>query len=230
MLPNWWKRCLAEAIGTFALTFVGAAAICTDSYSGGEVGLLGIAVAHGLVLAVMVTATGHVSGGHLNPAVTLGALLSGTIRTSLAGLYVIAQVSGGIVAGWVLIRTFAPEVWQPVQLGAPVLGPGVAFGTAVFLEAVLTFFLVFTVLQAAVHERTPGHVYGFAIGLVWTFDILVGGPLTGGAVNPARAFGPALAAGYWNHQLVFWVGPALGGIFAAAAFSLLRDQARSPAG
>lgn len=222
MQPDWWKRCLAELVGTFALTFIGAGAICTDQYSGGEVGLLGIALAHGLVLSIMVTSTGHVSGGHINPAVTLGALLSGAIRAPLAGLYVVAQLAGGALAGLVLVRTFAREVWAPVGLGTPVPSPEVEFWTAVFIEAVLTFFLVFTVLQTAVDERAPASVYGFAIGLVLVFDILVGGPLTGAAMNPARVFGPALASGVWTDHLVYWIGPACGGVFGAVAHALLR--------
>ncbi|MFQ5742566.1 MAG: MIP/aquaporin family protein [Acidobacteriota bacterium] len=225
MTPDWWKRCLAELIGTFALTFVGAASICTNQYSGGEVGLLGIAIAHGLVLAIMVTATGHVSGGHINPAVTLGVLLSGAIRPAMAVIYVISQLLGAALAGLLLVRTFAAEVWLPVQLGTPSLGASVAFSTGVYIETVLTFLLVFTVLQVAIDERAPKNVYGFAIGLVLVFDILVGGPLTGAAMNPARAFGPALAAGVWTNHLVYWIGPAIGAVLAAVAAALLRADA-----
>jgi len=222
MSPDWWKRGLAEFIGTFGLTFIGAAAICTDQYSGGEVGLLGVALAHGIVLAVLVSALGHVSGGHVNPAVTLAVVLSGAIRPTMAGLYVAAQLLGGIAAGLVLARTFSPEVWQPVALGAPVLGPGVAFSTGIFVEAVLSFFLVLVFLQAAIDGRAPDNVHGLVIGLVLVFDVLVGGPLTGAAVNPARALGPALAAGVWTDQLVWWVGPAAGALVAALAHNLMQ--------
>lgn len=225
MSPDWWKCCLAEAIGTFALTFVGAAAICTNQYSGGEIGLLGIALAHGTVLAVMVTATGHVSGGHINPAVTLAATLAGAIRAPMAGLYVISQLGGAVIAGFLLLRTFDVEIWQPVALGTPALGIGVGFAIGVFVEAMLTFLLVFTVLQVAVDQRAPKHVYGFAIGAVLIFDILIGGPLTGAAMNPARAFGPALASGIWHDQLVYWLGPAVGGVLGAVAHGLLRPRA-----
>lgn len=221
MSPDWWKRCLAEFIATFGLTFIGAAALCTDRYSGGEVGLLGVALAHGIVLAVLVTALGHVSGGHVNPAVTLGVLISGAIRPAMAALYVVAQLVGGVTAGFVLARTFSREVWEPVALGAPVLGPGVEFSTGIFIEAVLSFFLVLVFLQTAVDDRAPANVYGFAIGLVLVFDILVGGPLTGAAVNPARAFGPALAAGVWTDQLVWWIGPAAGALVAALGHNLM---------
>ena len=216
------KGMLAEAIGTFALTFVGAAAVCTDYYSGGEVGLLGIALAHGLVLAIMINATGHVSGGHINPVVTLAALLSRAIGPQRAAMYVGAQLLGAVIAGLTLTRIFAADVWQPVALGTPTLGSGVEFGTAVFVEAVLTFFLVFTVLQMVGDERAPTNVYGFAIGLVLVFDTLVGGPITGAAMNPARAFGPALASGTWSHHLVYWVGPVLGSVVATVAHALLQ--------
>ena len=216
------KRLLAETVGTFALTFVGAAAICTDAYSGGQVGLLGIAVAHGLILSIMITATAHISGAHVNPAVTLAALLSRAIGLRHAMCYVVVQLIGAVLAGLMLTATFAADVWQPVVLGTPVLGPGVAPGTGIFIEAILTFFLVFTMLQVAMDPRAPRHVYGFAIGLVLTANILVGGPLTGAAVNPARAFGPALASWTWNAHHVYWIGPFLGALIASVVYGALQ--------
>lgn len=225
MPPDWWKRCLAEFVGTFGLTFVAAAVICTDRYAGGEVGLVGIALAHGAVLAVLITALAHVSGGHVNPAVTLGVLLSRAIRPSIAVLYVISQIAGATVAGGVLARTFSTEVWEPVALGAPVLGPGVAFSTGIFVEAALSFFLILVFLQTGVDDRAPQSAHGFAVGSVLVFDVLVGGPLTGAAVNPARAFGPALVAAAWADQLVWWIGPAAGAVVAALGHNLLQPAA-----
>lgn len=226
--PGWWKEALAEAVGTFLLTFVAAGAVCTDSYSGGEVGLVGVALANGLALAVAVTAVGHISGGHVNPAVTLAAFICRALPASRAVLYVACQLLGGIVAGLLLAGTFAPDIWGPVQLGAPTLGAGVAPGTGIFLEAVLAFLLVLTVLQVAMDPRAPRHVYGFAIGAALAFDVLVGGPLTGAAVNPARAFGPAFAAGIWldPQHAVYWIGPLLGGTVAAFVSLGLRSRPR----
>ena len=222
MPPDWWKRCLAEGIGTFGLVFIGAGAICTNQYSGGELGLIGIALAHAFVLACMINATGHVSGGHINPAVTVAVTAVGGIRPALAGAYVVAQLAGGTIAGFLLAGLFTPDITVPVNLGTPTLSAEVAFSTGIFLESLLTFFLVFTVLQVAVDERAPSNVYGFAIGFVLIFDILVGGPLTGAAMNPARAFGPALASGVWTDHLVYWIGPISGGLVAALAYTLLQ--------
>lgn len=215
-------RALAEGLGAFLLTFVSAAVICADAYSGGEAGLVGIALAQGLVLAAVVTALGHVSGAHVNPAVTLAAVLSRAMTPVAAGAYVGAQLLGAVVAGFMLTATFGADVWEPVRLGTPGLGPGVAAGTGIFIEAVLTFLLALVVLQTAVDERAPGHVYGLAIGATLATGVLVGGTLTGAALNPARAFGPALAAGIWEHHYVYWIGPLLGGVVAAVGFGLLR--------
>ncbi|MFW6198650.1 MAG: MIP/aquaporin family protein [Acidobacteriota bacterium] len=219
------KGAIAEGIATFALTFVGAAAVCTDAYTGGEVGLIGVAMAHGIILAVMVTATGHVSGGHVNPVVTLAAAMTRAVDGVTAAAYVGAQLLGATVAGLLLTATFAADVWMPVSLGTPVLGPGVEPGTAIFVEAVLTFFLVFVILQVALDARAPRHVYGLAIGLVLMGDMLAGAPLTGAAVNPARAFGPALASGTWTHQYVYWIGPVVGAVIATVAHALLGADA-----
>ncbi len=217
---------VSEGVGTFVLTFFGAAVICTDAYSGGQVGLVGIALAHGLVLAAIVSALGHVSGGHVNPAVTIGALLVRAIDPPRALVYIGAQLAGAMVAALMLAATFGADVWQPVHLGAPALGPGVEAGTGVFIEMVLTFVLVLVILQMAADPRAPRYVHGLVIGATLAAAILVGGPLTGAALNPARAFGPALAAGYWTAHYVYWVGPILGGVVAAVLYGYL-SAARS---
>ena len=222
MSPDWWRRCLAEGIATFGLTFIGAGAICANQYSGGEFGLLGIALAHATVLMCMVYATAHVSGAHINPAVSVAAFLVGKIPAPMAGLYIGAQLTGAAIAGFLLAGLYTPDIWQPVNLGTPTLSPEVAFSTGVFFEGVLSFFLVFTILQVAVDERAPDNVYGLAIGFVLLFAILTGGPLTGAALNPARAFGPALASGTWANHAVYWIGPISGGLVAALAYTLLQ--------
>lgn len=217
MQPVLWKACIAEFIATFALCFIGAGAIVTDSWMGGA-GLVGIALAHAIVLGVMVNATGHVSGGHVNPAVTAGFLVTGRIPAVKGALYIGSQLVGGICAGFLLRAVYPASAWGAVHLGAPALGRGVGFGLGVLLEIVLTFFLVFTVFATAVDPRAPKGVYGFSIGLVLLFDILMGGPLTGAAMNPARAFGPAFAAGFWQDQAVYWIGPLIGGMGAALLY------------
>ena len=196
----------AEAIGTFALTFVAAGAACTDAYTGGELGVAGLAISYGLALAALVTALGHVSGAHLNPAVTVAAWLTGSVGPAVALAYACAQVAGGLAAGGLLRAVFAADVWQDVALGAPQLGPGVTAGTGLLIEAVLAGIVVFVVLQVAADERAPRHVYGLAIGAALAACAYVGQPLAGGAMNPARAFGPALASGHLENWSVWWLG------------------------
>jgi MIP family channel proteins len=230
MNPPWWKRLLCELVATCTVTFFAAGAICTDRYSGGELGLTGTALAYALALAVMMAATRRISGGHVNPAVTLAAYLTGKIRAPLALLYVAAQVVGATLAGVLLLRTFAAEIWQPVSLGSPTLGAGVAPTTGLFIEAALTFVLVFVVLSVTVRDETAVGFFGFSAGAALLCGILIGGPLTGAALNPARAFGPALVSGTWSHQWVYWIGPLVGAILSAVAYSAVQaDDSRTPA-
>lgn len=209
---------VAELIGTFALCFIGAGVIITDSFTNGSVGLIGIALAHGVVLAIMVNATGHISGGHINPAVTLGFIVTRRIELTRGIGYIISQLIGGLLAGFALRAVFASEVWATVHLGTPALNASVSFVNGIFIELILTFFLVFTVFATAVDKRAPQGVYGFAIGFVLVFDILMGGPLTGASMNPARTFGPALASGFFENHLVYWIGPFIGGAVAALIY------------
>ena len=230
MTPIWWKRALAEFLATFAVTFVAAGALCTDQYSGGQLGLLGSALAYSLATAVMMSATAPISGGHLNPAVTLASWLTGGIKLPMAALYLVAQLAGATIAAFVLLRTYSFEIWQPVDLGTPALAAGVSFATGGFVEAVLTFFLVLTVLQVYLCEEKRDLFAGFIVGAVLLCGILLGGPLTGAAMNPARAFGPALVSGVWPNHSVYWVGPLTGAILGTFAYSALRTtDSRTPA-
>lgn len=215
------KSFIAELIGTFALCFIGAGVIVTDSYTNGGVGLVGIALAHGLVLAIMVNATGHISGGHINPAVTLGFMVTKRIELGKGIGYIVSQLLGGVLAGFALRVIFSPNVWSATHLGTPGLSEGVSFFNGVYIEAILTFLLVFTIFATAVDSRAPKNIYGFAIGLVLTFDILMGGPLTGASINPARTFGPAVASGYFANHMVYWIGPIIGGAIAALIYNTL---------
>jgi len=216
------KPYVAEAIGTFALCFIGAGSICIAQLMEGKVtnaGLVGIALAHGCVLAVMISAMGHISGGHFNPAVTLGALVGGKISNEKAGWYLASQLLGGVVAGMLLRLVFTESVWKPVHLGTPGLGTGVTVGTGILVELVLTFFLVLVVYGTAIDDRgTWKAIGGFGIGFTVLCDILMGGPLTGASMNPARTFGPGLAAGYWDNHIVYWIGPLAGGALAGLVY------------
>jgi MIP family channel proteins len=213
-MPSLLRRSLAEALGTFALVFIGTGAVAAKYYPDANYGLFGIATAHGLVLAIMVTATMAISGGHLNPAVTIGLLVTRhtNLRTALA--YIPAQLIGAVLASLLLKAVFPVGVTRPISLGTPAIGVNILVSQAIAMEAILTFFLVSAVFGTCVNAQAP-KVGGFGIGLVLLVGILVGGPITGAAVNPARAFGPALVSGQWIGHAVYWVGPLVGGILAA---------------
>jgi MIP family channel proteins len=211
---------IAEALGTFLFFFVGAGSVVLGDYlaanGGTGPGLLGVALAHGLALAVLVSALGAVSGGHFNPVVTLAVWIMGRITPMRAGLYVVAQLAGGLAAGLALKVAFA-DAWQASNIGTPALGPGITPALGIGVEAVLTALLVLAVIGTAVDSRAP-KIGGLAIGLAVAADILVGGPLTGAAMNPARWFGPAVAAGAYADWYVWWIGPAIGATVAALIY------------
>jgi len=216
-MKNAQTKLLVEFIGTCIFFFIGAGAIIANQFSQGAVGLIGIALAHGLILSIMVSTFGGISGGHFNPAVTFGVMLAKRISVPLGIQYVIAQLLGGVAAGILLHVVFPPDACLASHLGTPSVAAGVSFGTAVLLEAILTFFLVIAVFGTAIDPRAP-KIGGFGIGLTVMVDILVGGPLTGAAMNPARAFGPALVAGFWDNHFVYWIGPLVGGGIAGIVY------------
>lgn len=214
-----WKAYVAELIATFTLVFIGAGAICLEASHGG-VGLVGIALAHGLAIFAMVAATGHISGGHINPAVTIAAWVAKKIGTRNAAGYILAQLAGATLGGLALKCLYPSLTHLPTLLGTPTVAASLSVPHAIFVEAILTFLVVFVVFGTAIDARGP-KIGGLAIGLTVTLDILMGGPLTGAAMNPARAFGPALVTGFWKNQGVYWVGPIAGGIAAAWIYSKL---------
>jgi aquaporin Z len=205
------RRLAAEFIGTFALIFMGAGAIIVGS------GLVGVAFAHGLAIAIMVTALGHISGGAFNPAVTIGLWATRRMTSVDAVAYIVAQLAGA-TAGAALLLTF-PQALRDVATGVPDLA-GVDFIQGTLIEAVLTFFLMITIFGTAIDRRAP-RVGGFAIGLVIVMDIFAAGRITGAVMNPARAFGPELVFGEWNHALVYWIGPIIGAVVAALVYHYL---------
>jgi len=206
---NKLAPCIAEAVGTFALIFIGIGAIHANP------GLLGVALAYGLTMAVFVSATMNVSGGHLNPAVTLGALVGGKIDLKNAIRYWVSQLIGATVAAFVCLGLFDHTT---VITGTPQLGGGTSPLGGIVIEAITTFFLVFVVYGTAIDARAP-KIGGLAIGLTIALGVLFAGPLTGGAMNPARTFGPALAVSYWNAHYVYWIGPLVGGAAAGWVYS-----------
>jgi len=224
---NWSRAALAEAIGTFALTFIGLFAISGGRLVGSPevASLTTIALAHGLTILVMIAALGAVSGAHFNPAVTFGFVAVGRMPLGMGAVYWAAQLAGATLAGFLVAAMFGAE---PVAAGTPDLGRGVDFGGGVALEVVATFFLVLVIFGSAVDQRAPKSIFPVAIGLTVALDIMAIGPLTGAAMNPARVFGPALASGHWDNHLLYWIGPLLGGFLGAAAqHYLLMERAPS---
>lgn len=215
------KSYWTEFLGTFALCFIGQGAVCAQQAAGMPAGsLLAIAVAHGLALGVMISALGAASGGHFNPAVTLGFLVTGRQTPTSAVAYWISQLIGAMVASFLLSLIIPRRIWEPVHLGAAGLSSDMTAAGGVVVEFVLTFFLVTAVWGTAVHERAP-RIGGFGIGLAVLMGILMGGPLTGAAMNPARAFGAALTSGYWAGHWVFWAAPLADGTPAALVYANL---------
>ena len=213
------RHFVAEFVGIFALVFVGGAALVLSRAADTDIGLLEIAIAHGLTLAIMVTATMRVSG-HLNPAVTFAFLAARRIEPIMAGLYIIAQITGAILAAYAIAALFPDPLVDAARVGGQSVALSVTGTQAWVLEAIATFFLVFVVFGTAVDPQAP-KVGGFAIGLVLTAAILAVGPLTGASLNPARSFGPAVASGIFEGHLIYWFGPILGGAAGALLYDTL---------
>jgi MIP family channel proteins len=211
MLSRTGAAVVAEAVGTFLFFFVGIGAVvaATD--------LVGVALAHGLALAVLVSALGAVSGGHFNPAVTVAVRLAGGIGWGAAVIYIVAQLVGAVAAGFAVKAVFPEAAYTEFGGGTPALGDGITVAAGIGIEAVLTLLLVLAVFGTAIDPRAP-KLGGIAIGLAVAADITMGGPLTGAAMNPARWFGPAVASGSYDNWYVWWVGPLIGAIVGAVIY------------
>ena len=203
----------------FALVFGGAGAVVTNAAYSGALGAVGIALAFGLVIMVMVYATGHLSGAHINPAVTVAFTLTRHFPPREAGAYIAAQCAGGTIAALLLLA-----IWpsQPAELGATV--PSVGVGSAVVCEGVLSALLMFVIMAVATDTRAVGAAAAIAIGGTIGLDALFGGPVTGASMNPARSLGPALAAWQWRDFWIYLVGPILGATVGGLAYQLIRGD------
>ena len=227
VLTDAFRRGAAEFVGAFALVFIGAGAVLSAGPSG-EPGVVGVALANGLAIGVMVSAVGHISGGHFNPAITLGFLVTGRLAPLLAVVYWVAQFAGAVGAA-ALLRWIFDDASEG-NLGAPVLSPSIQPEAGLMIEAILTFFLVWVVFATAADPRgTFKSIAGLAIGFTITMDVLMGGPLTGAAMNPARAFGPELLSNNWDNFWIWYIGPFAGGVIAAVAYELLYLRPVRPA-
>jgi aquaporin NIP len=217
--PGLLRRSIAEAIATFALVFAGCGAIVTDATRDGVLGAGGVAAVFGLVIMVMVYATGHLSGAHINPAVTLAFTLSRHFPPREALTYIAAQCVGAIAAALALLAIW-PD--RPADLGAT--SPSVGVGSALAYEAVLSAFLMFVIMAVATDTRAAGAAAAIAIGGTIGLDALVGGPVTGASMNPARSLGPALAAWEWRDFWIYLVGPIGGTALGGLAYQLVRGE------
>ena len=213
------RHFVAEFIGIFALVFVGSGSIMMARYTNAGTPLILAATAHGVILAVMVTATMRISG-HLNPAVTIGFLVTRRIEPMMAGVYILAQIFGAIVAAYALKASVPAELFAATRGGGQSMALDVTAGQGFMLEAIATFFLTFVVFGTAVDPHAP-KVGGFAIGLTVGAGILAIGPLTGGSMNPARSLGPVVASGVFEGHALYWAGPIVGAVVAALLYAQL---------
>ena len=226
------QKLFAELLGTFGVVFAATGAICADQYlratGSSPLGPLGCALAYGLAVAVMVNAFGHISGAHLNPAITVAMWVTRRLGTLTGLCYCAAQLAGAL-AGAALLAAILPDtLWQPVGLGTPSLTTDFTRAHGMLLEGVLTFFVVLVAFAKTVDARgLSQQVAAFAIGLTVAAGSLVGAPFTGAAMNPARVFGPALVAHHWQNHGVYWLGPLFGASLAGVLYDrlFLRERA-----
>ncbi len=217
-LPTLWQRAVAEAIGTFALVFAGTGAVIIDSVTGGGVGHIGVGLTFGLIVMAMIYAIGHISGAHINPAVTLAFATARHFPARSVPAYLAAQFLGATLASLALRAMFG----NVAHLGATM-----PYGSAVqslVLETILTFFLMFVIMAVATDVRAVGQAAALAIGGTVGLEALFAGPISGASMNPARSLAPALISGTWQAQWLYVVGPIAGALLGAVVYTLLRDH------
>ena len=217
--PDLPRRAAAEGVAAFVLVFAGCGAIVADAQYGAALGTVGIALVFGLVIMAMVHATGHLSGAHINPAVTVAFTLTRHFPAREALAYIAAQLAGAVLAALALLAIWTD---RPAELGATV--PHVGAGSAVVYELVMTALLMFVIMAVATDTRAAGAAAAIAIGGAIGLDALFGGPVTGASMNPARSFGPALASGEWREFWVYAVGPIAGAALGALTYQVVRGE------
>ena len=212
---------IVEAIGAFALVFLGAGAIIMTEGDN----LVAIALAHGLAIAIMIAAAGHISGGLFNPALTIGLLVTGRLSGQRGGVYLAAQFGGAVIAALALKAIFKPSMIDPVELGTPAVGANFEVLAAFLAELILTFFLMYVVYGAAVDKKGANVIAPLLIGLTITAGIVGLGAVSGAAMNPARWFGPAIVQGYFVDGWIYITAPFIGAVLAALLYSYLLLEA-----
>ncbi len=223
---------IAELVGTFILVFggtaVAVAAILSLPTAGGAYGSLAIALAFGLALAIVVAAIGHVSGAHVNPAVTLGMAAARRFPWNYVPIYIAAQLVGAVLAALATWVTFGGGARSQANLAATYPAQGVGDLQAFIVEILITFILVFVVISVATDERAPAAIAAIAVGFALAVGVFIAGPVTGGAVNPARALGPMLVAGDFTSAWLYLLGPIIGGVLAALLYDRFMAQTEAP--
>lgn len=222
MKPRLLQRALTELVGTYALVTAGCGAIIVNDLTG-QLTHLGIALTFGLIILVMIAATGHISGAHFNPAVTVAFAVARHFPWIEVVYYVVAQTLGAILGALTLWALFG----NTAQLGATT--PSSNATQSFVLEIVLTAFLMFVIISVATDTKALGAPAAIAIGFTVMLDALWGGPISGASMNPARSFGPALVAGVWNDQWIYWLGPLIGAVIGALVYEFIREPRRQPA-
>jgi len=212
-----FKKYLAEFFATFAFVFAGTGAIVVDAQTG-ALGHLGIALVFGFTLAVMIYATGHISGGHVNPAVTLGFWFAKKIKGKLVIPYIVSQLLGATLASFLVLNILGNNAGLGVTL------PAGGISQSFYLEIVMTFFLMFVIISVAADKKAFNQFGGLAIGTTVALDALFGGPISGASMNPARSFGPALVSGNFGFHWIYWVAPIIGALIAVYAYKLIESK------
>ncbi len=215
-----YRRYLSEFIGTFALIFIGAGSACANfnlTQSGSQgLGLLGIALAFGFAVTAVVYSLGYISGSHINPAVTVSMVVTNRMDAQTGFMYIISQLGGSAFAGFLLKTLFPTAI--AINFGTCGLGSGVTVMQAIIMEIIVTFILVFVVYATVIDKRATPALAGLAIGLVVVFGVMVGGTISGGSMNPAVVFGPALSSNHFDNHYVWWIGPITGGVLAGLIY------------
>jgi MIP family channel proteins len=219
-MSDWlpWRRALAEVVGTYGLVFAGTGAVTINAETGGTVTHVGIGLTFGLIVMAMIYATGHISGAHLNPAVTLAFTAARHFPVRLVPGYLVAQLAGAILASLTLRAMFG----EAGLLGTTL--PRGSDGQSLLLELVLTFFLMFVIMAVATDVRAVGQAAAIAIGGMVGLEALFAGPISGASMNPARSLAPALVSGTWDSQWLYLVGPIIGAVVGALVYRVLRDE------
>lgn len=209
-----WQKYVAEAFATFVLVLVSAGAVLSNWQGGGSLQTLGVALAYGAALTIMIYSVWHISGAHLNPAVTVALWATGHVKTLTAIGYVLSQLVGAVVAA-IFLKVIYTGVSPQYFLGDTILGPGVTPGMGILVEALFTFVVVWVYFATLVDKHSSAAGFGgLCVGLALTVGIMVSSVYTMGALNPARSFGPALVASHWGTHFVYWVGPVIGALVA----------------